>query len=102
MNARKPRNSKTIATNTTAATVVVAQGDAATTGGRGDVEAVKKVVRFNDMVEVYHFEKTSKCLMLMQTKYAELLGDTDDRRICRATRLTGCTTRVHHKTQQAR
>nr|CUU99929.1 hypothetical transcript [Hymenolepis microstoma] len=50
------------------------------------------------MVEVYHFEKTSKCLMLIQTKYAELLGDTDDRRICRATRLTGCTTRLNMST----
>nr|CDS27132.2 hypothetical protein HmN_000724000 [Hymenolepis microstoma] len=33
--------------------------------------------------------------MLMQTKYAELLGDADDRSICRATRLTGCTTRLN-------
>nr|CDS27137.1 hypothetical protein HmN_000724500 [Hymenolepis microstoma] len=98
MNARKPRNIKTIATNTTAATVVAAQGDTATTGGRGEVKAVKKVVRFNDVVEVYHFEKTPKCLMLMQTKYAELLGDTDDKRICRATRFTGCTTRLNMST----
>nr|CDS33900.2 hypothetical protein HmN_000551900 [Hymenolepis microstoma] len=98
MNARKPRNSKTIATNTTAATVVAAQGDAVATGGRGDVKALKKVVRFNDVLEVFHFEKTFKCLMLIQTKYAELLGDTDDRRICRATRLTGCTARLHMST----
>nr|CDS29267.1 hypothetical protein HmN_000222300 [Hymenolepis microstoma] len=75
MSARKPRNIKTIATNTTAATVFAAQGDAAATGNRGDVKAVKKV-----------------------TKYAELLGDTDDRRICRATRLTGCTTRLNVST----
>nr|CUU99851.1 hypothetical transcript [Hymenolepis microstoma] len=98
MNARKPRNIKTIATNTTAATVVAAQGDAAATGGRVDVEEVKKVVRFNDVVEAFHFEKMSKGLMLIQTKYAELLGDADDRRICRATRLTGCTTRLNMST----
>nr|CDS27134.2 receptor type tyrosine protein phosphatase [Hymenolepis microstoma] len=36
--------------------------------------------------------------MLIQTKYAELLGDTDGRRICRATRLTGCTTRLKMST----
>nr|CDS33904.1 hypothetical protein HmN_000552300 [Hymenolepis microstoma] len=95
MNDRKPRNVKTIATNTTAAGVVDAQGDASATCGRGDVKAVKKVVRFNDVVEVFHFEKTFECLMLIQTKYADLLGDTDDRRICRATHLTSCTTRLN-------
>nr|CDS29269.1 hypothetical protein HmN_000222500 [Hymenolepis microstoma] len=98
MNSREPMNIKTIATNTTAATVVAAQGDAVAIGGRGDVKALKKVVRFNDVVEVFHFEKTSKCLMLMQTKYAEFLGDAGDRRICRATGLTGCTTRLNMST----
>ena len=64
----------------------------------GDVKAVKKVVRFNDMVEVFQFEKASKCLMLVQGKYADLLGDADDRRICRIARLSGCTTRLNMST----
>nr|CDS27022.1 expressed protein [Hymenolepis microstoma]CDS27025.1 hypothetical transcript [Hymenolepis microstoma] len=69
MNSRGPKNIKTIATKTKAATVAAAQGDVAATGGREDVKAVKEVVRFNDVVEVFHFEKTSMCLMLIQTKY---------------------------------
>nr|CUU99006.1 hypothetical transcript [Hymenolepis microstoma] len=43
MNARKPSNIKSTATNTTAATVVAAQGDAPATSGGGDGKAVKKV-----------------------------------------------------------
>ncbi|VDO12091.1 unnamed protein product [Rodentolepis nana] len=89
-------------TNTIAAAVDAAavQGDASTIEGGGDVKAVKKVVRFNDVVEVFHFEKflTSKCSMLIQEKYSNLLGDADDRRICRAARLTGCTTRFNTST----
>ncbi|VDO04002.1 unnamed protein product [Rodentolepis nana] len=73
-----------INTNTTAASVDIAQGDAAAIEGRGGVKAVKKV-KFS----------TSKCLMLIQGKYADLLGDANDRRICRAARLTGCTTRLN-------
>ncbi|VDO03141.1 unnamed protein product [Rodentolepis nana] len=102
MYAREPSNiatsaSKTTATNTRAAGAFAAQGDSATTGGRGDVKAAKKVVRFNDVVEVFHFEKspTPQCLMLIQAKYADMIGDVDDRRICRAARLTGCTARLN-------
>lgn len=69
-----------------------------TAAADGDVKAVKKVVRFNDVVEVFQFEKASKCLMLIQGKYAGLLGDGDDRRICRISRLTGCTTRLNMST----
>ncbi|VDO03769.1 unnamed protein product [Rodentolepis nana] len=103
MNATNPTttatNATTPTTTTTAAAVdaVAAQGDASPIGCGGDVKAVKKVVRFNDVVKVFYFEKfsTSKCLMLIQEKYANLLGDPDDRRICRAARLTGCTTRLN-------
>ncbi|VDO16537.1 unnamed protein product [Rodentolepis nana] len=77
MYARKPSNiatstTKTTATNTTAAGAFAAQGDSATTGGRGDVKAAKKVA-----------------------KYADMIGDVDDRRICRAARLTGCIARLN-------
>ncbi|VDO01219.1 unnamed protein product [Rodentolepis nana] len=99
MNATNPT---TTATNAAveavdAADAVAAQGDASAIGCGGDVKAVKKVVRFNDVVKIFYFEKfsTSKCLMLIQEKYANLLGDADDRRICRAARLTGCTTRLN-------
>ncbi|VDN98864.1 unnamed protein product [Rodentolepis nana] len=99
MNATNPT---TTATNAAveavdAADGVAAQGDASAIGCGGDVKAVKKVVRFNDVVKVFYFEKfsTSKCLMLIQEKYANLLGDADDRRICRAARLTGCTARLN-------
>ena len=67
-----------------------------TVASSGDVEAVKKVVRFNDVVEVFEFEKAaSKCLMLIQEKYADLLMDKNDRRICQIARLTRCTIRLN-------
>ncbi|VDO11278.1 unnamed protein product [Rodentolepis nana] len=87
-------NPTTTATNAAVEAVdatdaVAAQGDASAIGCGGDVKAVKKVVRFNDVVKVFYFEKfsTSKCLMLIQEKYANLLGGAEDRRICRAARL---------------
>lgn len=57
----------------------------------GDVQAVKKTVRFNDTVEVFQYRKAPKCLMLIQAKYVHLLEDEKDKRIYRSARLTGCT-----------
>ncbi|VDO10827.1 unnamed protein product [Rodentolepis nana] len=95
MNATNPT---TTAINA-AVDAVAAQGDASAIWCGGDVKAVK-VVRFNDVVKVFYFEKfsTSKCLMLIQEKYANLLGDADNRRICRAARLTDCPTRLNTST----
>lgn len=63
-----------------------------------DVQGGRKFVRFSDVVEVLHFESAPKCLMLIQGKYVDLVGDEDDRRLCRMARLTGCTTRLNMTT----